>query len=236
MLFVQFSINVGPTLRLAKSDELPNQIFLLFLQSSTISITQTNWFYFVEAKAMFNVRYTLSIHSSRYKMLPCFNRVIDCDYLILLFVQYFLCCKVTTHWLAAHFEKQQTLFAKTWDRPQIEIRRKHHTHTFSFLQKFSSLTRKKSLCVKWTNDFFKVPQKNEKNWAISLLSTHFVTKGRPFQFVLQLQLQLHRNHLYFWQQAKLFELDEADEKGGTLDFYFPFCLEMEPVWASVSSE
>jgi hypothetical protein len=62
---------------------------------------------------MFNVRYTLSIHSSRYKMLPCFNRVIDCDYLILLFVQYFLCCKVTTHWLAAHFEKQQTLFAKT---------------------------------------------------------------------------------------------------------------------------
>ena len=99
---VQFSINVCPTRwRLARKktdDFLPNQIFLLFLQSSTISITQTNWFYFVEAKAMFNVRYTLSIHSSRYKMLPCFNRVIVCDYLILLSVQYFLCCKVTTHW------------------------------------------------------------------------------------------------------------------------------------------
>ena len=91
---------------------------------------------------MFNVRYTLSIHSSRYKMLPCFNRVIVCDYLILLFVQYFLCCKVTTH-----FEKNNSRPVlprlETDPNIQIEIVRKHRKHTFSFLQNFSSLTPKR---------------------------------------------------------------------------------------------
>lgn len=175
MLFVQFSINVGPTSwRLAKSDDLPNQIFLLFLQSSTISITQTNWFYFVEAKAMFNVRYTLSIHSSRYKVLPCFNRVIDCDYLILLFVQYFLCCKITTHWLAAHFEKQQTLFAKTWDRPKIEIRRKHDTHIFILAEIFVSDA--KTLMRQLNLRFLQSATKTEKNWAISITFYSFRNK------------------------------------------------------------
>ena len=96
--------------------------------------------------------------------------------------------------------------------------------------------------TKPNKQFLQSATKNEKekNWAISISNFLLISQLK----VVDISIQFNSYYDYietifiFWQQAKLFELDMADvRKEETLDFFEPpFCLEMEPVWASVSSE